>query len=420
MLEARDEGATMLGIQKNRSCPVKHGRNLCTRSTYQIFFWTCIDFTERQTAPGATRRRDKLNAIKARRTQSAGIRDLGSALHTARREHRINDETRYVLKRGRHEYALYLRHFRHGGILCHKQGMSGPPRIFDRSTVARNRNRSAASSLPVPPFVVEARDRLLDRLNDVTRTFTTALVLGGRDGETAHALKTKFGVTECISTDLSGVQSAKARQMGRTSVNADEEWIPFGDNSFDLIVAELCLHWTNDLPGSLIQLRRTLKPDGLFLANVFGGQTLHELRSSWTEAESELLGGVTPRVSPFLDVRDAGDLLVRAGFALPVTDSDIITVDFDTVQSLAHTLRSMGETNAIVSRTRTPTIRRLWNLMDASYRSRYANQTGGVNATFEVVSLTAWAPDPRQQKPLAPGSASARLADALGGTETPV
>ncbi len=298
--------------------------------------------------------------------------------------------------------------------------MSGPPRIFDRAAVARNRSRAAALGGSTPEFLHEARDRLLDRLRDVTRSFSTALVLGGRDGDLAQTLKDNHAVQDCVSADVSYAFAESAAERDVLCTNADEEWIPFRDQAFDLIFAELCLHWTNDLPGSLIQLRRTLKPDGLFLATVFGGQTLKELRASWTEAESARLGGVSPRVSPFLDVRDAGDLLVRAGFALPVTDLDLVEVEFDSVAELAHTLRSLGETNAVAGRARGLTSRRLWQTMEDHYQTHFASQSGGVTATFEIVTMTGWAPDPRQQKPLAPGSAASRLADALGSDETPV
>jgi len=310
--------------------------------------------------------------------------------------------------------------FRPIAKLCHKQGMSGPPLIFDRRAVARNRNRSTGLAETDLSLIRESRAQLLDRLRDVTRSFSQALALGGRDGTLAKALSDNHAVSSCVSTDLT-FQHANASAFKEVqSVNVDEEWIPFRNESFDLIIAELCLHWANDLPGSLIQLRRTLQPDGLFLGTVFGGQTLHELRSAWTEAESACLGGVSPRVSPFLDIRDAGDLLVRAGFGLPVTDSDIFQLEFESVTALARALRHMGETNAVRDRMRGLTGRHLWETLEDTYKSHYSTKSGKIIATFEIITLTGWAPDPGQQKPLAPGSATARLATALGGEETPV
>lgn len=298
--------------------------------------------------------------------------------------------------------------------------MSGPPLIFDRRAVARNRNRAAEKANSEVNLISDSRSQLLDRLRDVTRSFSNALALGGRDGVLATALNANHAIPSCVSVDLAFHNSKAAASKGFSSVNTDEEWIPFRNEAFDLIVAELCLHWTNDLPGSLIQLRRTLQPDGLFLGTVFGGQTLHELRTSWTEAESACLGGVSPRVSPFLDIRDAGDLLVRAGFGLPVTDSDIFQLEFESVSALARALRNIGETNAIKDRIRGLTGRRLWNALEESYKSRYSTASGNITATFEIITLTGWAPDPGQQKPLAPGSATNRLATALGSGETPV
>ena len=198
----------------------------------------------------------------------------------------------------------------------------------------------------------------------------------------------------------------------------DEERLPFTDASVDLVVSLLSLHWTNDLPGALAQIRRALKPDGLFLGALFGGASLQELRWALTEAELELTGGAGPRVSPFADAADGANLLQRAGFALPVSDIDRVTVRYADPLRLMADLRAMGETGVLAERPRPLTRAVLGRAVDL-YRSRYGEPDGRVRATFEIVSLAGWAPHPDQQKPLRPGSAKMRLADALKTRERP-
>ena len=193
--------------------------------------------------------------------------------------------------------------------------------------------------------------------------------------------------------------------------------MPFGDGIFDLVVSALALQFVNDLPGTLVQIRRTLKPDGLFLAALIGGETLTELRQSFAAAESEVEGGVSPRVAPFADLRDLGALLQRAGFALPVTDIDRIIVRYDSAFALMHDLRRMGATNLLIDRRRVPLRRATLMRMAEIYSERFSDADGRVRATFEIVWLSGWAPHPSQQQPLRPGSAKARLADALGTRE---
>jgi SAM-dependent methyltransferase len=200
-------------------------------------------------------------------------------------------------------------------------------------------------------------------------------------------------------------------------VAADEEALPFGDATLDLVVSALALQAVNDLPGALAQIRRALKPDGLFLAALFGGETLSELRHSFAVAESELDGGTSPRVAPFADVREMGALLQRAGFALPVTDVDRITVRYSSPFRLLRDLRCMGAANALVERRRVPLRRAtLMRAMDV-YAERFADPDGKVRASFDIVWLSGWSPHESQQQPLRPGSAKQRLADALGTTE---
>ena len=193
--------------------------------------------------------------------------------------------------------------------------------------------------------------------------------------------------------------------------------MPFGDGTLDLVVSALALQFVNDLPGTLVQIRRALKPDGLFLAALLGGETLTELRQAFAAAESEVEGGASPRVAPFADLRELGALLQRAGFALPVTDVDRLTVRYDSVFGLMHDLRRMGATNALFARRRTPLRRATLMRMAEIYAQRFADADGRVRATFEIVWLSGWAPHPSQQQPLKPGSAKARLADALGTHE---
>jgi SAM-dependent methyltransferase len=200
-------------------------------------------------------------------------------------------------------------------------------------------------------------------------------------------------------------------------VACDEEALPFALGSLDLVVSGLSLHLVNDLPGTLAQIRHALKPDGLLLAALLGGETLRELREAWILAEDEILGGASPRVAPFADVRDLGSLLQRAGFALPVVDSDVVTVTYSSPLALMREIKAMGASNMLVTRRRTPVTRRLLTRASQVYLERFGLADGRVPATYDILTLTAWAPHESQQKPLAPGSAQARLADVVGVRE---
>jgi SAM-dependent methyltransferase len=208
-----------------------------------------------------------------------------------------------------------------------------------------------------------------------------------------------------------------ARRAGGLALAADEEFLPFAEASLDLVLSSLSLHWVNDLPGALLQARRALRPDGLFLAAMLGGETLKELRQAMLAAEAEVSGGASPRVSPFADVADAGALLQRAGFALPVVDSDRLTFSYADPFALMAELKGLGESNATAGRRRGLTGRRQLGRAAEIYLERFAGADGRVPATFQVLYLTAWAPAPTQQRPLRPGSAAERLADALGADE---
>ena len=287
--------------------------------------------------------------------------------------------------------------------------------VFNRRAVRRHRDRAAAGLEGGDVLLRESAERLSDRLDDITRSFPLALDLGCHTGQLGRALRGRGGIKTLVQCDLS---EAMAGRAGTPSLAADEEFLPFGDETFDLILSNLSLHWVNDLPGALVQARRALRPDGLFLAALLGGETLRELRQALAEAEIAEEDGLSPRVSPMADVRDLGSLLQRAGFALPVVDTDTVTVMYADPMAVMTDLRAMGETNAQVESrkgfTRPGTL--------AAAAVRYGELFGGdgkVPATFQIITLTGWAPDPSQQQPLKPGSAETRLADALGTEEIP-
>jgi SAM-dependent methyltransferase len=224
-----------------------------------------------------------------------------------------------------------------------------------------------------------------------------------------------------LGATSSGAQAPQDEKPRIHRLAADEECLPFADHSFDLVLSCLALHRVNDLPGILVQIRRVLRPDGLFLGCFFGGGTLGEMRAAWTEAEISEEGGASPRIAPFVDIRDAGMLLQRAGFALPVVDSDTLTVCYENAFDLMHDLRGMGETNILQGRRAGFTRRATMMRMADHYQDMFAQEDGRIPASFEIITLTAWAPDPSQPKPLEPGSATSSLADAIGekDPETP-
>ena len=301
-----------------------------------------------------------------------------------------------------------------------------PASVFDRAAVRAHRDRASRLLAQHDFLVREAAERLLDRLDDVTRRFPAGLDMGCRTGTLASALAERGGIENLLHADLSwDMIRPIAHSAGpngtpaSTCIVADEELPPFAPASFDIILSNLSLHWTNDLPGALAQLNRALKPDGLFLATLFGGDTLWELREAFLQAEAEIEGGASPRVSPFVDVRDAGDLLNRARFSLSVADVDTVTVTYPDIFRLMADLRGMGETNSTTARRRTFTRRDTLMRVGALYQERQGDEQGRLPATFQIITLTGWAPHDSQPKPKRPGSATTRLADALGTTEHP-
>jgi SAM-dependent methyltransferase len=280
--------------------------------------------------------------------------------------------------------------------------------LFDRRAWRVHRDRAAASAVDF--LHDEIGERLLDRLDLVDRKFPDVLDLGARSGVLGRELARRPG-TQRVVTAEPAIESL-VRASGER-VAADPELTPFRESSFDLVVSDLILHWSSDLPGALVQLRRVLKPDGLLLAALLGGQTLVELRTALFEAELTEEGGVSPRVSPAIELGDAAALLQWAGYALPVADSETITVAYPDPLALMRDLRGMGETNALTARRRRFMRRATLARAALIYAERFAEADGQIPATFEVLFLCGWAPHPSQPAALPRGSATARLADAL-------
>jgi SAM-dependent methyltransferase len=286
---------------------------------------------------------------------------------------------------------------------------------FDHRLLRARRARAAA--LGPSTFLLErAAEDLSDRLAAVLRRFERAVDLGTPTDALRRVLAASGKVGTIIAAEPPGAGVADHAGL---AVVADEEALPLRDASLDLVVSALALQFVNDLPGTLIQIRRALVPDGLLLAALAGGETLTELRQAFAAAEAEIEGGISPRVVPFADLRDMGALLQRAGFALPVTDVDRVTARYPSPIALLHDLRRMGAANPLIERSRRPLKRATLARMVEVYGERFSDRDGRVRATFEIVWLSGWAPHASQQKPLAPGSARRRLADALGTKEIP-
>jgi SAM-dependent methyltransferase len=285
--------------------------------------------------------------------------------------------------------------------------------VFDRSMLRARRRRAIALG-PVTFLIDRVAEDLVERLSAVLRRFAFAVDLGSPTDAVRAALSNHQAIDAMIAVDP---QVDRVRHDHGLRVVADEEALPFADGSLDLVVSAFALQSVNDLPGTLVQVRRALKPDGLFLAALLGGDTLGELRQSFAEAEAEVEGGISPRVAPFADVRSMGTLLQRAGFALPVTDVDRLTVRYSSALGLMHDLRRMGAANALVERKRVPLRRATLVRMGEIYAANFGDPDGKVRATFEIVWLSGWSPHGSQQQPLRPGSARSRLADALGTKE---
>lgn len=284
-------------------------------------------------------------------------------------------------------------------------------KLFDPHRKRQQRDRAARCFVDSAFLHQRVCDDILDRLEAINRRFTRTLVLfDGRSFAAALAKRPEMA-------DKLGVRvHADIAEAMRPDVVIDAEVWPFGDAQFDLVLSVLHLHWTNDLPGALIQARRCLRPDGLFIGALFGDGTLSELRESFLQADSAITGGAGLRVSPFADLRDLAGLLQRAGMALPVSDTDRVTVTYENGFRLLADLRAMAET-AVFMHPAPPLRRDVLAAALEHYATHFANADGRLQAQFNIVTLTGWAPDESQQKPLRPGSAKARLADALGVAE---
>ena len=268
--------------------------------------------------------------------------------------------------------------------------MTLPPQLFDHKALVLRRKRANENAWFIHD---QAIDVINERLSEINRVFSKIAVVGFRAQAWANALDLK---ATCVE---------------------DGDTLDLNKNSYDLVIHAMCMHWANDPVGQLIQMQQALKPDGLMIATFFGGQTLSELRISFAQAEIKVMDGISPRIAPMGEIRDLGSLLQRAGFALPVADNISLNVNYKSPIKLMHDLRSMGATNIIKTRMKLPISRNLVKEVTKQYHDNFTDNNGRIKATFDLIFLTGWAPSVSQQKPLKPGSAQKRLADALGTLE---
>ena len=286
------------------------------------------------------------------------------------------------------------------------------PQLFDSLAQRRNRQRAAATYANFAFLKDEAALRLADRVDLMRRDFDLCLDLGAHDGR----LLTHLAPLGKIGTMLhSDPAAAFAKHAGKPFIVHDFAALPFADASFDAVFSCLNLHWVDDLPGLMVQIRKLLRPDGLCLINLLGGNSLFELRAALIAAEQDVTGGFSPRCAPMADIKDVGGLLGRAGLALPVADSDRLTVTYPNMFRLMADLRGMGEQNAMLGRLRQPTRRAVFMRAAEIYQTKFGRDDGTIPASFEIITLTGWAPHESQQKPLRPGSGKTHLATVIGG-----
>ncbi|MBW9087045.1 methyltransferase domain-containing protein [Rhizobium wenxiniae] len=286
--------------------------------------------------------------------------------------------------------------------------------IFDEELLASRRERAMANRIDKADFLLNlAAGEMAERLAVVERQFPLAVELHGGTGIAAQ----KAMATGKIETIQRAETSERFANAGEQFLSAALDDVPVEPVSVNLVLSPMALHVVNDLPGTLVRIRRALKPDGLFLAAIPGAGTLAELRDVLLAAEAELTGGASPRVIPFADVRDIGGLLQRAGFALPVVDAETYTVRYDSLFPLMRDLRAMGMANPLKGRSRKPLGRSFFLRAAEIYAERYSDPDGRIRATFSIIYVSGWAPHESQQQPLKPGSAKVRLADALKNLE---
>ena len=292
--------------------------------------------------------------------------------------------------------------------------MSEAHQLFDRKLLRARRARFASEIAAHEFLLAHVAGEIAERVEVMLRSFPRALDLGAYRGLLGQKVAALKSVGEMVYAESA---FALAALCPRPALVCDEDLLPFKDASLNLIVSGLALHRVNDLPGALVQIRRALSPDGLFIGALLGARSLIELREALIAAEAEAQGGASPRVAPFGDVRDYGALLQRTGFALPVADADVLKMTYASPRELMREVRVLGGGNVLSERSKAPLPRRTLDRAEAIYRERHTLPGGGVSATFEIVYLSGWAPDASQQKPLPPGSAAQRLADALRTTE---
>lgn len=279
--------------------------------------------------------------------------------------------------------------------------------IFRRDLIRERRERIAANFANHAFLNQEISARLIDNLQDIKRDFKTILNMNGHD----TLITQHFPDSLIIKQDMA---RAMVENSSSIAVQADEEFIPIKNQCLDLTLSCLNLHWVNDLPGTLVQILNCLKPDGLFIAAMLGGETLTELRQAMMKADIDYLGGISPHISPLIDVRSAGALLQRAGFALPVVSTERITVNYSDAFVLMKELKAMGENNALIKRSKGLSSPKLMMKVAEVYHDMFADEKSRIPATFDIIYIQGWAPDESQQKPLKPGSAKMSLKDALG------
>lgn len=293
--------------------------------------------------------------------------------------------------------------------------MNASQNLFNMDLYRLRRNRAAAHFHDYNFLKLLAAERIIDRLADINRTFPLALDLGCHTGEVEQLLKGSNKITTLISCDSAEAMTVRAAETcSAPALTCAPDVLPFAPNTFDLILSALSLHHINDLVGTLIQVQQLLKPDGLFLAILPGANTLIELRESFAIASASMEDGISPRIAPFVEIRDAGGLLQRAGFALPVADTECVTVTYAGVLQLMKDLKGMGENNTIYTQRKSFTAPDVMMAMSMAYAEEYMDEeTERIPATFELITLTGWKPDASQQQPAKRGSGQVNLGEAL-------
>ncbi len=279
--------------------------------------------------------------------------------------------------------------------------------VFDRAQIKHNRKR-CANKFGDHDFLFQwSKNQLSERIYDINRSFAKVLQIGSR-GAILQDQHDKIG--NMVTMDLTG---KPVQNCGGAYIQASEEFLPIATKSMDLVISNLSLHSVNDLVGTFAQIHSCLKDDGVFIASMLGGETLYELRKIMMEVELSMLGGASPRIFPFADKVQMGGLLQRANFALPIVDSDVITVTYDSAFKLLHDLRNMGEGNAIAARDKTPLGKEFFMQVAQKYHEQFAGEDGRIEASFEVIFLLGWTPHESQQKPLPRGSTKHSLTEIL-------